>query len=76
MKTYKIELRRTSYVDLTIWANSEEEAKELAWAELASDGSHGNSNFHWDLDSVEELQDDPEKETGEDLAQFFGPSAR
>jgi hypothetical protein len=76
MKTYQIELKRTSYVNMTFEANSEEEAKELAWAELASDGSYGDSDFHWELESVEELHDDPETETGEDLAQFFGPSAR
>jgi hypothetical protein len=28
------------------------------------------------VESIEELTEDPETETGEDLAQFYGPSAR
>ena len=53
MKTYQVELKRTSYVNLTIEADSVDEAEELAWRELASDGSYGDSDAHWDIDSIE-----------------------
>ena len=75
MKTYQIELKRVSYVNLTIEADSQDEAETLAWRELASDGSYGDSDANWTLESIE-LEDDPETETGEDLAQFYGPSTR
>jgi hypothetical protein len=74
MKTYQIELKRVSYVNLTIEADSQDEAETLAWRELASDGSYGDSDANWAIESVE-LEED-EEETGEDLAQFYGPSVR
>jgi hypothetical protein len=54
MKTYQIELKRTSYVTLTIEAENEDEAEGLAWLELASDGSYGDRDAHWDIESIEE----------------------
>jgi hypothetical protein len=53
MKTYQIELKRTCYVNLTIEADSQDEAEALAWQELASDGSYGESDSNWELESVE-----------------------
>jgi hypothetical protein len=53
MNTYQVELKRTSYVTLTIEADSVDEAEELAWRELASDGSYGDSDAHWDIESIE-----------------------
>ena len=53
MKTYHVELKRTSYVNLTIEAESEEEAETLAWQELASDGSYGTDSANWDLECIE-----------------------
>jgi hypothetical protein len=75
MKTYQIELKRVSYVNLTIEADSQDEAETLAWRELASDGSYGDSDANWEIESIE-LEEEPETETGEDLAQFYGPSVR
>jgi hypothetical protein len=60
MKTYQIELKRTSYVNLTIEAESEDEAEELAWAELASDGSYGDRDADWDLESIELDEESPD----------------
>jgi hypothetical protein len=74
MKTYQIELKRTTYINLTIEAESEDEAEDLAWKDV--DQNYYRDDGSWEIESVEELQDDPETETGEDLAQFFGPSAR
>jgi hypothetical protein len=77
MKTFVVELKRTSYVNLTIEADSQDEAEALAWAEIESGESYGISNdADWNLNHIEELTEDPETETGEDLAQFYGPSVR
>ena len=53
MKTYQIELKRTSYVNLTIEAESEDEAEAFAWQELASDGSYGTESADWEVESIE-----------------------
>jgi hypothetical protein len=53
MKTYQIELKRTSYVNITVEAESVEEAEELAWDELQSDGSYGLTYADWEIESIE-----------------------
>jgi len=53
MKTYQIELKRTSYVNLTVEAESVEEAEQLAWDELESDGSYGLNYADWEIESIE-----------------------
>lgn len=67
MKTYQIELKRTSYVNLTIEAENEDEAEALAWQELASDGSYGTESADWDIESIE--LDEP----ATDETRSFGP---
>ena len=52
MKTYHVELKRTSYVNISIEADSPEEAEELAWEELQSDGSYGMKYADWDCTGV------------------------
>lgn len=74
MKTYQIEMKRTSYITLTIEAESEDKAEDLAWKQVDQDCYREDAT--WDLESIEELTADPETETGEDLDQFYGPSAR
>jgi hypothetical protein len=54
MKTYDVELKRTSYITLTVEANSEDEAEEKAWLEL--DGEHAHADAQWDIESIEESQ--------------------
>jgi hypothetical protein len=54
MKTYQVELKRISYVTLTIEAENEDEAEAEAWLELASDGSYGDKDANWDIESIEE----------------------
>lgn len=73
MKTYQIELKRVSYVNMTIEAESQDEAEALAWKGIEQD--YYRDDGHWDIESIE-LEDEPEEETGEDLAQFYGPSLR
>ena len=50
MKTYEIELRRTSYTVVTVEAENEEAAETLAWAELEK-----HKDGDWAIESVEEL---------------------
>jgi hypothetical protein len=53
MKTYQVELKRTSYINLTIEAESQDHAETLAWLELASDGSYGDSDANWEIETIE-----------------------
>lgn len=62
MKTYHVELKRTSYVNISIEAESPEEAEQLAWDELQSDGSYGMKYADWDCTGVFE-QDEIQGET-------------
>lgn len=51
MKTYHVELKRTSYVNLTIEAESEDEAENLAWKEI--DQLYYRDDGSWELESIE-----------------------
>jgi hypothetical protein len=53
MKTYQIELKRTSYVNITVEAESVEESEQLAWDELQSDWSYGLTYADWEIESIE-----------------------
>ena len=55
MKTFNVELKRVSYVTITVEAESQDHAEEMAWEELHSDGSYGLGYADWDIESVEEL---------------------
>lgn len=56
-KTFEVELRYTSYTTITIEANTAEEAEELAWQELATDGSYRSDYGDWQLESIEEVKE-------------------
>lgn len=49
---YTVELKRVSYVNLRIEASSPEQAEELAWEELKSDGSYGMKYADWECSGV------------------------
>ena len=51
MKTYQIELKRTSYVNLTIEAENEDEAEALAWKQVDQD--YYREDGAWDIESIE-----------------------
>ncbi len=53
MKTYEVELRRTSYIVLTIEAETQEEAEDKAWKELEC-GDYNHECASWDVESIEE----------------------
>lgn len=52
MKTYEVELRRTSYVVITVQAESEDHAEELAWTEIAS---AKKDYAAWEVESIEKM---------------------
>lgn len=55
MKSYQVELKRVSYVNMYVEAQSQEEAEALAWEELDSDKSWGLGDASWELESIEEV---------------------
>ena len=52
-KLYEVEICRTSYITLTIEADSKDEAEEKAWKEIEANGDTGDA--HWDCERVEEV---------------------
>jgi hypothetical protein len=79
MKTYQIELKRVSYVNLTIEADSLEKAEALAWKGVEQD--YYRDDGHWDIESIEldEPATDDSRSYGphhQDEDQFYGPSCR
>jgi hypothetical protein len=66
MKTYQIELKRTSYINIEIEAESQDEAEALAWKGVEQD--YYRDDGHWDIESIEELED-----VATDESRSFGP---
>ncbi len=60
-KTYEVELRRTSYIVLTIEAENEDAAKALAWEEIER-GDYRHEDAAWDIEFVEEVPNQGESE--------------
>jgi len=54
MKTYEVELQRTSYVVVTVEAENEDEAEKVAWKRIEADGVN-SSDSYWSVESVEEI---------------------
>jgi hypothetical protein len=54
MQNYQVELKRVSYVNLDIEAESQDEAEELAWVALESHDSYGE-DASWELESIAEV---------------------
>jgi hypothetical protein len=54
-KTYEIELRRTSFITVTVEAENEDDAKALAWKELES-GDYRHEDTAWDIEFIEEVE--------------------
>ncbi len=57
MKTYEVEYRRTSYITITVEANSKEEADEKAWREVEHDRADINDAC-WELELIQEVEDE------------------
>ena len=52
-KTYEVELRRTSFITVTVEAEDEYAAEELAWQEAMVAASKHDAS--WDIESIEEV---------------------
>jgi hypothetical protein len=65
MKHFAVELKRTSYVNLTIEADNEEQAEALAWKRVQQDYYRDDGN--WDIESIEE------EEIATDDTRSYGP---
>ena len=51
MKTYQIELKRTSYISIEVEAETQDEAEALAWKGVEND--YYRDDGHWDIESIE-----------------------
>ncbi len=54
MKTYEVELRRTSYITFTVEAENEDDALDKAWAECGD--RTDSDDAVWDVESIEEMK--------------------
>ena len=54
MKTYEIELRRTSYITVTVEAETQEQAEDKAWHEINYDPV--NDFASWDIENTTEVK--------------------
>lgn len=54
MKTYEVELKRTTYIIVTVQADTEDEAEERAWHDL-SENKNWAEDSDWQVESVEEI---------------------
>lgn len=54
MKTYEVELCRTSYIVLTVEAENDEEAESKAWTEIKR-GDYSHEDASWEVESVERV---------------------
>jgi len=52
-KTYEVELKRVSYVTITVEASSPEEAEDKAWKEIENDNLCEDAS--WMVESTEEV---------------------
>jgi hypothetical protein len=57
MKTYEVEYRRTSYITITVEANSKKEADEKAWQEIEHDRADINDAC-WELELIQEVENE------------------
>jgi len=60
MKTFEVELRRTSYIVLTVEAEDADQAEDMAW-QVIEHGDYKHEDAAWDIESVEEKANDQDK---------------
>ena len=53
MKMFEVELKRTSFVTVTVEAKDTEEAEFIAWQEIES--GHNEDYANWEIESIEEI---------------------
>ena len=55
MKTYEVELRRMSFITMTVEADSKEQAEHKAWEYVKENNVSVNIyDANWDIESIEE----------------------
>lgn len=54
MKTYEVELRRTSYITFTVEAEDNDDALDKAWKEC--NDRPDSDDATWDVESIEEMK--------------------
>lgn len=54
MKTFAVELKRVSFVTITVEAGSTEEAEFIAWQEIEN-GYGDKGDASWETESIEEI---------------------
>ena len=55
-RTFEVELRRTSFVVISVEAETLDEAEELAWKELDKNGHlYDPAYANWEVESIEEM---------------------
>lgn len=59
MKTFEVELRRTSYITVTVEAVDEDDAEAKAWQEIEN-GRNDIYDAQWDVESIEETEGEQE----------------
>lgn len=55
MKTYEVELKRISYITMTVEAESKDEAETKAWQEIEN-GRTDIYDAQWDVEYIEEQE--------------------
>lgn len=53
MKTFEIELRRTSFITITVEAETQEQAEDKAWQKINYDPV--NDYASWDIEDIKEM---------------------
>ncbi len=76
MKTYEVTIKATIIKTYTIEAESEAEALATGNDVFSVESDEAPEHYEQDVVDVSEVHEEPETETGDDLAQFYGPSAR
>ena len=51
MKTYQVELKRTSYVNIEIEAESQDDAEALAWKQIEQ--NYYRDDGSWEIETIE-----------------------
>ena len=51
MKTYEVELKRTSYITIDVEAENVEAAMSAAWLQLA-ESEFKDNDAYWDIESI------------------------
>lgn len=54
MKTFEVELRRTSYITMIVEADNKDQAEAKAWQEIEN-GRTDIYDAQWDVESIEEM---------------------